>query len=66
MHTCPFFRSRIHFILSSDDDESDVKPSPAKKPRVAGGAARQKSMDKELLRDDAVFGGAVSAEQCAD
>jgi hypothetical protein len=37
-----------------DDDESDVKPSPAKKPRVAGGAARQKSMDKELLRDDAV------------
>jgi hypothetical protein len=37
-----------------DDDESDVKPSPSKKPRVAGGAARQKSMDKELLRDDGV------------
>ena len=36
------------------DDDADVKPSPAKKPRVAGGAARQKSMDKELLRDDAV------------
>ena len=36
------------------DDDNDVKPSPAKKPRVAGGAARQKSMDKELLRDDAV------------
>ena len=32
----------------------DAKPSPSKKPRVAGGAARQKSMDKELLRDDAV------------
>ena len=40
-----------------DDDESDVKPSPsmASEARaVAGGAARQKSMDKELLRDDAV------------
>ena len=36
------------------DDDADVKPSPSKKPRVAGGAARQKSMDKELLRDDAV------------
>jgi len=35
-------------------DDADVKPSPSKKPRVAGGAARQKSMDKELLRDDAV------------
>ena len=32
----------------------DVKPSLSKKPRVAGGAARQKSMDKELLRDDTV------------
>ena len=31
----------------------DAKPSPSKKPRVAGGAQRQKSMDKELLRDDA-------------
>lgn len=40
--------------LSGGDSDDDVKPSPAKKPRVAGGAKRQKSMDKELLRDDAV------------
>ena len=53
--------------LGGDEDDAVMRCPPiavaprqrpdarrSKKPRVAGGAARQKSMDKELLRDDAV------------
>ncbi len=45
---------RVDGVEGGARQRPDARRSPAKKPRVAGGAARQKSMDKELLRDDAV------------
>ena len=45
---------RVDGVEGGARQRPDARRSPAKKPRVAGGAARQKAMDKELLRDDAV------------
>ena len=44
----------VGHVLGEDEDVDAVSPSPKKKPRVAGGAKRQKSTDKALLKDDEI------------
>jgi len=43
-----------HVLGEDDDDPEMASPSPKKKPRVAGGATRQKKTDKALLKDDEI------------